>query len=381
MSVALNSGWQRPAHRAEPRSLEAMQRLSRQRTIELDRYEQVAAVADLFCRGVPVGEIADAVNARYEGQLGRRMSREAPYRLLRFAAQHGMIRFRAPEHASFAEQIIGHYPWLEQKVHVVRTALIEDVAYHGAELALTIMQQLVRRDRRRVVHIGLGGGCTMREFARILAELLCEPADDLPEVLVIHSLVAGADPNDPTTVPSAFCAYFQRGAVMQVRPEFVSFNAPAVVRQGELPALMRRREIREARARVGELDLIVATGADCDEHSALRARMAESKRSLRKLEKAGWVGDMMWRPLGATARIEVPTEIRAMTLIDLDQVAAMRAAGTQVVLLLGCCPDCHAPRHRILRTVLDQREPLITHLVVDSRSAAQCVRELNRTRG
>ncbi|MBD3237717.1 MAG: hypothetical protein GF330_13520, partial [Candidatus Eisenbacteria bacterium] len=360
----------RPArHRSEPHSPDALRRRSRRDAQALDRYEQVAVVADLFCRGMSVGAIAEAVNMRYNGQLGRPMSREAPYRLLRFAAQHGMMRFRAPEHVSFAEQVVTHYPWLERKAHVVRTTRIADVAYHGAELVRGRIQQLVRRDRRRAVHIGLGGGCTMREFARNLADLLCEPADDLPETLVIHSLVAGADPNDPTTVPSAFCAYFQRGAVMQVQPEFVSFNAPAVVHQRELPALLRRREIREARARVGELDLLVTTGADCVAHSALRARMAESPRSLRKLEKSGWVGDMMWRPLGARQRIEVRTEIRAMTLIDLEQVAEMRAAGKQVVLLLGCCPDCQAPRQRILRAILDQREPLITHLVADSRTA------------
>ena len=345
----------------------------------MEKYERVAAVCEFFCSGMSVPRIAAAVNAKFGGRLARAMTREEPYKLLRIAAIQGWLRFRAPEHLAFTKKIVQRYPWLEGRLRVVRTSTIDDVAYHAAEVVLDLVQEHVRRDRgRREVRIGLGGGFSMRQFAKAFADLLCEPVEALPETLVIHSLVAGFDPNDPTTVPSAFFTYFLREPVMAVKPEFVGFNAPSVVKREEFADLMAGQEIKEARARVRRLDIIVATGTDCMKHSALRARMSNSKRSLRALEKAGWLGDVLWRPLAAFERIDLETEIRAMTLIDLDRLARLRAAGKQVVLLLGPCPDCQRPRHRIMRAVLDQREPLVTHLIVDSRTAARCVRELGK---
>jgi hypothetical protein len=342
----------------------------------LDRFELTAAICKEICAGHSMKEVVDSVNAEFRGRLARPLKREDPYNYLHAACMRGWLSFRPPYHLSYRETIVERYPWLRDGLRVVHTSVVEDVALHAAELVMELVRDPARRRDPDVVHVGLGGGLTMRLFAHALAGLLARPVSGLPKRICFHSLVAGFDPKDPATVPTAFFAYFLNGPPMLIETEFVGFTAPSVVYGREYADLMDREEIRDAHRRVDELDIVVATGADCPEDSTLRRRMQRSPVSSQALDERGWVGDVLWRPVAATRPIEVQTELRAMTLIGLPRLAALCAGGTQVVLLLGPCPDCRATKHRIMRAVLDQDERLISHLVVDSRTAAQLIREL-----
>ena len=342
----------------------------------LDRLEKVSAVCELFCQGLRVREILAAMRERY-GEAGA-LSREEPYRILSYAAAKGWLRFRPPPHLEYAQALRARDPWLTS-VDVVHTTVVEDVARRAAAVLIELLQEYGRGpEPRREVHVGLGGGRTIRLLAQALADELCRPHADLPGSIVFHALVSGFDHDDPTTVPGAFFTYFLREPVIQVQPRFIGFNAPCMVKSGELAALMREEEIARAHAAVADIDIFVATGADCEQHSALYRRLQQSPADLRALMDRGWAGDVFWRPLGPDGPIRETGGIRAMTLVELDQLPGFIADGKRVLLLLGPCDDCQKPKDGILQTVLDQERHLVTHLVVDSRTAGQVV---NRVRG
>jgi hypothetical protein len=337
----------------------------------LDRLEKITAVCELFCQGLRVREIQAAMRERY-GEAGR-LTREEPYRILSYAAAKGWLRFRPPPHQEYAQALRGRHPWLAS-VDVVHTTVVADVARRAAEVLIELLQGYGGGPQpRREVHIGLGGGLTMRLLAQALADELCRPHTHLPETLVFHALVSGFDYDDPTTIPGAFFSYFLREPVMQIKPRFIGFNAPCMVRSEELANLMQEEEIAQAHAAVDEIDIFVTTGADCERHSALYRRMHQSPDALRELVASGWAGDIFWRPLGPSGPIHETAGIRAMTLVELDRLPEFIRRGRQVLLLLGPCADCQKPKDGILETVLQQQEHYVTHLVVDSRTAGQVV--------
>jgi DNA-binding transcriptional regulator LsrR (DeoR family) len=90
------------------------------------------------------------------------------------------------------------------------------------------------------------------------------------------------------------------------------------------------------------------------------------------LEEAGCVGDMLWQPIGVSGPIEMRTGVRAMTIMDLSDVKEFFKSGKQVLVVAGPCSVCHTPKTEVVKAILEQKDHLITHLVVDSR----CGREL-----
>jgi DNA-binding transcriptional regulator LsrR (DeoR family) len=133
--------------------------------------------------------------------------------------------------------------------------------------------------------------------------------------------------------------------------------------------------IKEAYAARGEIDIFVTSGAEwADEHSLFKSCMKRSEESFKKLEEAGCVGDILWRPVGEHRPIEVATKIRAMTLVELSELPRFIARGKEVLLVLGSCGGCDRPKGRLLRAILNQKgQQLITHLVADSRTVSQAL--------
>ena len=113
-----------------------------------------------------------------------------------------------------------------------------------------------------------------------------------------------------------------------------------------------------------------------DKHSALRKRMERSDQSMRTLEEERCVGDILWRPIAEHGPIEAETEIRALTLIELSELPMLIRRGTKVLVMLAPCGGrgCNMPKGRLLRDVLNMKTSLVTHLVVDSRSAGEMMR-------
>lgn len=335
----------------------------------LDHTQIVALVCRYFCDGHPAAEIKDLLKRNH----GITVSREEPYRYLAYAAGRRWIRFVAPQEHAMREWLSRTYGWL-RRVDIVHTAISEDVAYHGAEMLLYLLQLHCQPPySQRVVHVGFAGGQSMRRVAQVFAELLREPRPDLPATVFFHALVAGFDVEDPTTDPNAFFTYFVDDPAIRVETRFVGLHAPAFVRTERLAEDRALPGIDEAFARAKDIDIVVTSASSWSEscqHSMLRKYMAKSPRALRELEQAGCQADMLWRPLGQNGPLDTETEIRAMTLLELQDLPRFIKDGNHVLLVLGPCGHCHAPKTDVLDIVLRARNHLITHLVADSRSAA-----------
>jgi DNA-binding transcriptional regulator LsrR (DeoR family) len=97
--------------------------------------------------------------------------------------------------------------------------------------------------------------------------------------------------------------------------------------------------------------------------------MSKEPISMLRLGARHIVGDMLWRPIGEGGPIVEETKIRAMGLLELDELPELIAQGKKVILTVGPCGQCGRLRTRITRTILGLSRRLITHLVIDSRTA------------
>jgi len=337
-------------------------------SLKLDDVERESAVCWLFTRGYPVPEIIIEMKKRY-GKAGE-MSREKPYRILQRAAARGRLMYTPPSHLVLAQKVFDAYSWLK-RVHVVHTTVSVDVAREAASMLLGMVKERRRSfPKRDEVHIGFAAGMSMRQVAQAFAELLRYPTPNLPKKIVFHAMVTGHDYGNPTTDPNAFFTFFLYPPVLEVEPGFVGLHAPAMVRSRDIPKLKSSLEINDAYKAAKQLDIIATSGSDWDDaHSSLRVCMERSPDSVKRLRDLGTIGDVFWRPLGKDGPITYATEIRALTLMELTDLPGFIQKGGNVLLMLGPCGMCKRSKGKIVHTILTQKLQLVTHLVLDSRTA------------
>lgn len=333
----------------------------------LDHLERVALVCKYFCEGKQPGQIQKILKRDHRITI----SREAPYRYLAYAASKGWIQFMAPLEHSARQDLMTRYTYLDG-VEVVRTAVYEDVADRAARMLLDLLRARTRPPyKSSEVHIGFAGGHVMRRVARTFAELLRGSPEGMPDSIVFHALVAGFKVDDPTTAPNSFFTYLSGDPSIRVSTRLVGLSAPSVVETTQLREFRKLDGIGEAATRIKELDIIVSSVGSfskrCD-HSLLLEYMRKSEPSLRALQAAGYIGDMLWLPLSPDGPITARTKIRAMTLIELSDLPRLIGAGKSVLLVVGPCRRCHEPRPEVLGAILGHKEQLVTHLVADTRS-------------
>jgi DNA-binding transcriptional regulator LsrR (DeoR family) len=358
--------------KTSPAKRKAARRARRRRADEprLEEPDVMATVCSYFCSE---GLTAVAIQERLLEEHRMDVSREAVYACVRKAASRGWIRFDPPKRFALERDLRREHPWL-QEVSVVETALSHDVSYRGAEMLLGLLQQHYPGGE---VHIGFSGGRSLRTLARRFAELLREPGSHLPKKIVFHAVVAGFDVHDPTTDPNAFFTYFVDDYAMNVETAFVALHTPAMGDPELQRQLMALKGVQEPFERASEIDVIVTSATSwLDEHSMLKQNMDESSESMKKLEKAGCLGDLLWQPIGADGPLDLKTGLRAMTIMDLGTVSKLVSRKKHVLLAAGPCAKCHKPKSDVVKAILDQERQLITHMVVDS----GCARSVLSTR-
>lgn len=337
---------------------------------DLAQQEQLAVVCRLFCDGNGATQIARRIRKDY---AARTFTRQSAYPMLLKAAQAGWLRFVPKPSFTLSAKLRARYNWLAG-ARVVHTSQFEEVAYQGAETLITLLQH-VSREPQRKVHIGFAGGHAMRRLAQIFAQLLNESDAELPETLVLHALVAGFEVLDPTTDPNTFFTLFRNQTSVNTKFEFVGLHTPPVVRASEYNSLRDSEGIRESYQCAKDLDIIVTSAANwSDEHSTFRKYMEKSAGCAEALVKAHCQGDMLWLPVGPHGPLEVRTKVRSMTLIELRELPRFINRGKYVLLVLGPCAMCQKTKSRILSAILNSKQRLISHLVVDTRSAKEVLR-------
>ena len=330
--------------------------------------ELVSLVCKHFCRGFSMSETRDLLLTKH----GVKLNREEPWQMVSYAALNGRIRFVAPYEQEQQQRIEERYGFL--KVIIPRTGAGDDVSYHVARTLLDLIRtRHSLNPAKEEIHVGFAGGSSLRKSARMLADLLrhAQP-EGLPKRLVFHAMVAGFNIDDPRPDPNAFFTLLANDPALNIQTSFVALLAPGIVKSRLVDGLKAIEDIRSAYDRANQIEIIVtsAGGHWQQGHSALYDMyMQRSPASLELLRKAGCIGDMMWRPIGSQGPIEVDTEVRAMTLMELGMLPKFISQGKQVLLLLGPCGQCGGPKTDVLQALLDMKQRLITHLVVDSRSA------------
>lgn len=335
---------------------------------DLDKREQMSVVCGQFIRGKKLSEIAHYINQTYHANL----KREATYPILMNAVRHKWIRYVPPLEYALESQLKEKYPWLDG-AYTAHSSQFHDIAYYGAETLISLLKRIHHQNKDEV-HIGFAGGHAMRKMASIFAQLLPHHEGKIPRTLVLHALVAGFDVYDPTTDPNTFFSLFHNSTLQGVEFKFVGLHAPALVETKEFAKIVNMEGIKESFKEARKIDIIV-TSATCwtDEHSTFRKYMLKSADCTKILESHHCVGDMLWLPLGQDRPIDVQTEIRAMTLFELNQLPGFIQKGKNVLMVLGPCVNCSQTKGAILKAILNQKNHLITHLVADSRSVRKAL--------
>ncbi|MCP3905059.1 MAG: hypothetical protein GY715_15655 [Planctomycetes bacterium] len=336
---------------------------------ELTNLELVSHVCNYLNKGVTPPEIARKIKQ----DMGIELHREEPYRYIAYAARHGWIQFNAPPDHALRVGLEQAHPWL-QGVQVAHTASLVDVARKTAGALIDLLRARASAPHNQTeVHVGFAGGHAMRTVAQQLAMMLREPAAGMPETVTFHALVSGFDVHEPTTDPNAFFTYLYDDPAIPMKTRFVGLYAPPIVKPAQIRDLKAVTQIEQSFKLAKDLDIIVTSGASWENpcsDSMLRDYMSHCPDSMKVLEKAGCVGDILWRPISEQGPITKSTKIRAMTLIELTDLVDHIAQHKAVLFMLGPCRACNQSRTELLRTILALKDRLITHLVTDSRTAA-----------
>ena len=331
---------------------------------ESSREELAGLVCNLFCSGMRVSHISKELKEKHAIEI----SRERAYVLVAQAAEKGYLHYVGPKAYDLAGRITERYKFLDG-VTVVRTGNAADVSLHVAQTILSMMKE----SRKSKFSIAFAGGSLLRRTAKWLSTLLREEEpDDLPEKLTVLALSSGLDYRDMTGQPNAVFTYFSEDHFLPLEVSFVGLPAPGLVTERQMTDLMRNySDIESAFEHKKDIDVLVTSAGGCWKpgHSALYSiYKTSSPKSLEQLEKAGCIGDVMWRPFGEFGPLEVTTEMRALTLVELSELPAFIKRGKQVILSIAPCGECGKNKGAILGPILRSKPSLITHLIADSGS-------------
>jgi DNA-binding transcriptional regulator LsrR (DeoR family) len=333
-------------------------------------HELVALACECVARGIPPARIGDELFDRHR----IRIRRELAWHLVGFAMCQKLLKYFPPSVYQLEQDLKRAYPALKE-VRTVHTGSFEGVALHAAELLIHILRGL----RKPEAHIAFAGSYAMRSTAQdFAAQLRTADFPDLPQKIVLHTMVAGFD-DDPTVDPLSFCDYFANDPAIRIEFDFVTLRAPPIARPDEHAMLVRDDPlIVEALEGAKDLDVIVTSCARWkDPHSILRQFMERrAPDSCRRLEST-CVGDMLSRPIGPDGPLPdvidgFKLEFRALTLLDLPQLPDFIAGGHRVLLVCGPCGKCAEPKTEILERILHYG--LVSDVVVDSRACKELLK-------
>lgn len=331
-------------------------------------------VAWRFMRGERVARIqAWLVSAGIE-----HVNRETVYRLVRQAADKNFIQLRAPEELELGRQLRQRFPNVGD-INVLNIDInrrdppeafpdperlrmtLTFIADRAAQDAIELIKDIGQRQER--VHIGMGAGYSTQHFAQALAQRL-EFARDLP-ALSLHAITSGFSVDDPNRAPISFFSYFQglsesRCFKKGINPvqgiAFKGLFAPAVVASAAYEDIKQAPGVKEAFDYAGQLDIVITSLSDAQDEDGMYGGILTfaDKNKVNELWKAGWVGDIQWRPYSKQGPIEVDTGVRIVTLFELEQLVEFsHQPGKHVICLAAPCGKCGRSRANALRPLLE----------------------------
>lgn len=349
-------------------------------------------LCNLFLAGTKAGGVARKINEDLAKlQRSERVTREQIYALLNEARQRGFFVVRAPLYTILAQAIADLY-------HIDRDAIVvvdaegqessEHVADEASQLALRLIPEVVagktrrlreeedrrgkeftekeRRERLRV-HLGLGAGFTTLSITRNIARELRALSD--PPDLTLHALSSGFQVDRPRTSPLGFFGLFDD---FGERVAYVGLMASTSVKATDYDTEVKAYPASLAFKHRNEIDIIITSLASAtDEHGNLNQFLKWYSDDEGRLKKAGWIGDVQYRPFSARGPITDVQRTKTVTLFELNELVAFaRTPGKHVLLVSGPCGDCGHTRETPMEALLTVPELKVwTHIVMDASTA------------
>ena len=207
--------------------------------------------------------------------------------------------------------------------------------------------------------------------ARSLATELRDRGEAVPP-LAFHALSSGFDARKPRTAPVSFFGFFEG---VGVDTQFLGLFAPTVVKTRMYKDTIEGKGVSEAFAYRDDLDIVITSlGSASHPHGDFNTFMNYGPSDgLEKLKKAGWIGDVQYRPYSEAGPIKIDTGIRAVTLLDLDRMADMaQHEDKHVVVVGGPCRQCGEPRSDAVRPLFESKKlRLWSRFVMDVDTAGE----------
>ena len=327
---------------------------------------------DMFVNGYKNEAIRDAVNEELV-RLGSSVSisREQVYELLTIGRKRRYFTLTPPERHALQTRVADRFHVDQGSVHVANSRAIDHLAATAAKLVVDLILELGKRHEN--VHIGLGGGYTSRLVAYHLATQL-RAVPGLPTI-TLHALSTGYDADFHHTAPLTFFGFFE-GITPKV--EYVGLFAPPLVETDQYEEAINDAGVKKSFKARKKLHLVISSlGSASHVHGDFYNFMKQGKRGkdsgLNVLKNAGWVGDVLFRPYSATGPITDDTGIRAVSLLELDELRDMaRSRDKHVVIVAGPCTLCPKTRSDAVKPLFvapDLR--LWSHFVMDMQTASE----------
>jgi hypothetical protein len=343
------------------------------------RPEVVFFACDAFFRKEKAEAIADEIRARF----GEKVHRTQVYRLITEGRERGYFQLTPPRDQELSRRLVDKFVKEGKRPKVVNVVsrgfrdALDHVAIAAAKTAVEVINDVHRRTTTepREVHVGFGAGATMMLVARYLAERLRSQAT--PPPLVLHALSSGFNVAYPATAPTAFFNFFHGIPDVTYRGLF----APAYVRTVDWKSIRSQVGVRESFAEKDSLQVVITSLASSkDHHGELNRFMALNQEigvRARKIldDEEGRLGDVIYRPFNARGPITRKTEIRAVTLFELEELVEFAADERKAVILVaGPCGDCGRSRSDALAPLLTEPSLAVwSHLVTDDETARNCL--------
>lgn len=302
-----------------------------------------------------------------------RYKREYVYQLLRRASAEGLLRLNPSPELELSHRIQTKFPYAESRYIEVCQSSQELALDTLPDVAAKKIVELIERvaeakPKKGRVHLGIGGGATVRATCRAIARMLMARTFSLD--LTVHTLSTGFDPKHPLGSPITVLSEFE-GTANSV--EYVGLFAPAAVPTRQYKAVTETPAVKECIDEAKKIDIVVTSLARAkDEHGELN-RFIEHVKSgpfdvadaKRKLTSAGWIADVGYCPVSADGPIEINYGMRPVSLFDIERLIEHAASdGKYVVLVAGPCATCKAPKTEALRPLLASPNlQLFSHLI------------------
>jgi DNA-binding transcriptional regulator LsrR (DeoR family) len=322
-------------------------------------------VCHRFMKGERAAQIRDWLNEKTNYEV----TREDVFPLIREAVRRGYLVLFPPRHEVMRHRIVERYPKQTDKDRIVVVSVGAGSARdllppYAAHVVLSRIKELAATKER--VHIGLGGGGTIKSVARYLAAFL-GVEERIPK-LAIHVLTSGFVVNRPENAPITFLRYFKRlGADIKC----FGLSTPPVFGTDGYERVWKIPGVEESFKRAKQIDIVVTSLASADDpHGELNEFMAgeRTKKGVEVLRKAGWVGDLQYHPYSNQGPItDVRARVRAVSLFDLAGLKKLAETKDKFVIVVGGpCGICERTKVRALRPLLQSDSMKVwTDLVMD----------------